>query len=573
MPIPLPQLDNLSFEELVDEARSLIPSLSPSWTDHNASDPGMTLIELFAWMSEMLIYRSDQVTPEHQRTFLRLLNGLESDSAEETDSAEEQRQLDQEIAQTVVGLRERYRTVTTEDYEIISLEASNKIARSKCVARRNLDGATETLRAQTAPAHVSIMILPVQAFDYILPAFEQRELFITTDEYIYLGLREQIFDAIQIELSQAGQGYQLQYEYHDGSDWLPLPEYHDGSDWLPSQERPLDTTFQWQRDGIVRLGEVANWALSSPDEVSTLIPEGEVVEAAYWLRVHSAVPSASRPNAIAVDIFPRVLQPSPDLISTLESDLEPRRLLATHNHVVGPIYTPVGGTIILAAREDVVPEVLRQEILSVLTRYLDPLLGGSEGLGWPFGRDIYVSEFYGLLESLADVDYIGEIELSSLSSIAPRTVEVAPYWHDDGEMIGLRLQDHHLPKANFNLGNIIVASQLIPLSIELSGIAIVDDLTEIVLLRELKQAIKRYFRPRSDGPSESWQNDNWQVNDSDIASMLATEFGDSLDLENLRIDLYGPTAEEDPTREHRYIAEFTPGQLADIRLITDDLLA
>ena len=40
--VPLPELDDRRFRDLVDEARSLIPTYSPSWTDHNAHDPGIT---------------------------------------------------------------------------------------------------------------------------------------------------------------------------------------------------------------------------------------------------------------------------------------------------------------------------------------------------------------------------------------------------------------------------------------------------------------------------------------------------------------------------------------------------
>ena len=50
MSIPEPILDDLRFQkDLVDEARRRIVRYSPDWTDYNVSDPGITLIELFAW--------------------------------------------------------------------------------------------------------------------------------------------------------------------------------------------------------------------------------------------------------------------------------------------------------------------------------------------------------------------------------------------------------------------------------------------------------------------------------------------------------------------------------------------
>lgn len=73
MSLPTPNLDDLTFQELVDHAKRLIPQYCPEWTDHNVSDPGVTLIELFASMCEMLLYRVNQVPDKMFRTFLNLL--------------------------------------------------------------------------------------------------------------------------------------------------------------------------------------------------------------------------------------------------------------------------------------------------------------------------------------------------------------------------------------------------------------------------------------------------------------------------------------------------------------------
>jgi predicted phage baseplate assembly protein len=71
MPLPAPELDDRRFQDIVDEAKRLIPRYCPEWTNHNLSDPGVALIELFAWMSEMVLYRVNQV-PE--RLYVHFLN-------------------------------------------------------------------------------------------------------------------------------------------------------------------------------------------------------------------------------------------------------------------------------------------------------------------------------------------------------------------------------------------------------------------------------------------------------------------------------------------------------------------
>lgn len=74
MPLPTPVLDDLHFQrDIVDHAKRLIPLYCPEWTDHNVSDPGVTLIELFAWMTEMLLYRVNQVPDKMYLKFLEMI--------------------------------------------------------------------------------------------------------------------------------------------------------------------------------------------------------------------------------------------------------------------------------------------------------------------------------------------------------------------------------------------------------------------------------------------------------------------------------------------------------------------
>jgi predicted phage baseplate assembly protein len=73
MPLPTTNLDDRRFQDIVDQAKRMIPQYCPEWTDHNVSDPGVTLIELFAWMTEMLLYRVNQVPEKMYVKFLELL--------------------------------------------------------------------------------------------------------------------------------------------------------------------------------------------------------------------------------------------------------------------------------------------------------------------------------------------------------------------------------------------------------------------------------------------------------------------------------------------------------------------
>src|SRR3954452_2783550 len=73
MVLPTPNLDDRRFQDLVDEAKRWIQANNEDWTDHNVSDPGVTLIETFALMVDQLIYRLNRVPERLYVKFLELI--------------------------------------------------------------------------------------------------------------------------------------------------------------------------------------------------------------------------------------------------------------------------------------------------------------------------------------------------------------------------------------------------------------------------------------------------------------------------------------------------------------------
>ncbi len=76
MSLPKNILDDKQFKDLMEEAKAKLPALAPEWTDYNISDPGITLLEILAWLQDINIYKLSRITDKHILKYLQLLDSL-----------------------------------------------------------------------------------------------------------------------------------------------------------------------------------------------------------------------------------------------------------------------------------------------------------------------------------------------------------------------------------------------------------------------------------------------------------------------------------------------------------------
>ena len=156
MPLQLPNLDDRRYADLVEEARGLIPTYAPEWTNHNPSDPGITLVELFAFLSEMLIYRLNRVTSANVLSFLKLLNGPDWKPLGKDPDDLTPDEIAAEAPHTILQLRKLDRAVSSADFEALALEADARVARARCLPRLDFERDPDREKA----GHVTVTILP-----------------------------------------------------------------------------------------------------------------------------------------------------------------------------------------------------------------------------------------------------------------------------------------------------------------------------------------------------------------------------------------------------------------------------
>lgn len=400
MPLQLPNLDDRTYNDLVQEALTLIPANAPQWTNYNPSDPGITLLELLAWLTEMLIYRANRVPSANVEKFLKLLNGPDWVPPANADIREQ-------VRETVLALRERNRAVVQEDYNFLSVGPFNQWLQSW--------QAQETAGQPLANWWTAIA-QPLQPAD------------------------------------------------HRPSQIAPIARVH----CIP--QRNLDAGTEAGRSKV-RMDHLSMVVLPLPGATASASP-----------------------------------QPSQGQMDALLGFLDARRIVTTRLHVAGPWYVPVGVSVVVARRPDVRDADVQAGVRAALANFL-ALLPTASSQGWAFGRDVFISEVYDVLEQVPGLDFATGLLLSSAyTGSDPKCVTADSIWNDAGELVGLRLKEYQLPFLDAaNLQMVVAPSTQ-------SGLAnfVVLQLTVTVTMpygadrltvkRRIRAAVNSFFLPFYNGP-------------------------------------------------------------------------
>jgi hypothetical protein len=182
-----------------------------------------------------------------------------------------------------------------------------------------------------------------------------------------------------------------------------------GHAWQHSADRAADI-----RASLARLRRIHR-AVTAADWEQLALNLNEVLPSSPIARV-ACVPSRNlatgkedasaveAPGHVSLIILTNSAEPpSPDLLKQIHSHLEPARLLATRLHVVAPLFVDIHIRLIVTPKPDAHPETVREEVVRALLAHFDPLHGGPDKQGWPFGRDVFASDVYAVVYSVPGV--------------------------------------------------------------------------------------------------------------------------------------------------------------------------
>jgi len=146
-------------------------------------------------------------------------------------------------------------------------------------------------------------------------------------------------------------------------------------------------------------------------------PGVQLARVAARANLHPSFPCWKAPGLITVIVVPSLPSPRPapnsGLRRAVASYLQPRRIIGTRVEVVGPTYIEIAIRSTVQSLERIDTEALRQRIVAALNEFLDPLRGGPEKTGWPFGRDVYRSEVLQVIDEVPGVDFVLALEISA----------------------------------------------------------------------------------------------------------------------------------------------------------------
>jgi predicted phage baseplate assembly protein len=178
------------------------------------------------------------------------------------------------------------------------------------------------------------------------------------------------------------------------------------------------------------------------DDFETLAGQVPGVERARCVMplAQPGAPGQPRPGEVVVAVLPQVdssngaiaperLALSAELRQAVGSFLNERRLLTTRLDVVAPqyVWVSIDATVRIADRSDPAFYVeTRRAAEAALYQYLNPFVGGPDAKGWPFGRDLHVSELYALLQRVPGIDYVEELHVSTRDAATAAAAQPAP---------------------------------------------------------------------------------------------------------------------------------------------------
>ncbi|WP_267803081.1 hypothetical protein [Streptomyces sp. H27-H5] len=468
MPIQVPDLDVLRFQDLVDAAKRALPPLCPGWTDHNVSDPGITLIEAAAEQVDRLSYRVDRVPPSHLHGLLRLLGVTVIPTVPDRVMISARATASAETKDIPVGTE-----FPTEDKSVFLF-----VTTPTRLAGEGKETIIEAVLVEHLMDHEvgTSMAVPgnsekprrgqrfVIRGDPLSPALwgdiVQNHLTVV----VRVGERRQPWDSVR-----SFAGYSDQDKVHT---WDPItrevvfgPEVETDADntlglgaapdlgssilvnyYTATEKRPpiISVSEEYQDFEFSVLGQVSGgcpreeiaaalrrftFGLNPIQRATSLRDyEHELMRRFPTLkRVNVRLsPGSARTTSITVQAVPNTEgldQPAPlsgNVLDRLQEEVDSLRLIGAKATISNAQYKLFGIQLrVKLMQGDSRQEEAREAISKGLARYFHPLHGGESAEGWAWGRTINTGDVYHVLNGIKEIYTVSQVQFTDSSLFVP----------------------------------------------------------------------------------------------------------------------------------------------------------
>ena len=216
---------------------------------------------------------------------------------------------------------------------------------------------------------------------------------------------ESKFDLVKFNLSATVVNRQLKFEYSTGgNEDAKEPELR--AKWSSLNKHKLtDLTSNWASSGLVAFAPPDDWEESDVNGKRMLWVRVSRLGSELQLATERSVATAFQ---VAVQSVPALAgDRRQSLLNDIQSELDKRRLLTARVNVVEPSYKKIAvQRITLHLEPDALDTEVEKAAKEELSRFFHPLIGGRTGKGWPFGRNVYLTEIIERLAGVSGVDFV-----------------------------------------------------------------------------------------------------------------------------------------------------------------------
>jgi len=456
--IPVPNLDDRDWQAIRDAMVAEIPALCPEWTDFNPSDPGVTLIEVFAVALEELLYRQNQVLRKHMLEYLNMIGvTLTPASVAKTSlvfTLSEPQTFPVTISpgfegSTAGSAGEAPGVCTTdEDLVIDADEPSGTVPASNA---SQID--EEVMGSSDGSRDQPFYLANVPVLDVMLMVDEGSgfEAWAEVDDLTFSGPADRHYalnsgtgevlfgDGVHGKVPTAGVNNVKAAPYRFGGGTrgnvgagtiTKLRSSHAYVDSVTNPEAAAGGGDEEELEDAIERGpteqlKTRNRAVTAEDfETLTLESHTGIARAKTLPLFDPVQPTVEVPGVVTVIAMPRgggaLSQAMRDAIRAY---LDERRLVTARVYVNAPDYVEVAVQASVAKTSEANADAVRERVERTLAEFLDPEYGGDSeraaryvegpsqerGAGWAFGRAVYLSELYEVMERVRGIDHVEAI--------------------------------------------------------------------------------------------------------------------------------------------------------------------